>query len=109
MVSDCFPLGNKRETIKGFALACLLLFLFPKGKQSRASPLHACCCFYCVKTKEAQDCFLCAAKRRILLAPSFVSYARETKILAVVVSYAFKTFGLVAYAFKTFGFNKPSL
>ena len=38
---------------------------------------HACCCFYVVKTKEAQDCFssrnhgfLRAAKLRLLLAPS---------------------------------------
>ncbi len=39
MVSDCFPSVNKRETIKRFALARLLLFLRGKNKRStRLSP-----------------------------------------------------------------------
>jgi len=53
---------------------------FPKGKQSRALPLHACCCFYVVKTK-AQDQGLLKSSIRLL----------------------------EQYAFKIFDFNKLGL
>ena len=53
--------------------------------------LHVCCCFYYVKTKEAQDC-------RPLLRRSISDHARAFKILLVKI-----------FDFKSTDFNSPCM